>query len=335
MGFPLTPEIKAQLAEQKKECVFCKIVRKEIPGQMVFEDKVTLALLDIYPAVKGHTLFLLKEHYPLFPYVPDEELAHYWGILPQLLKAVKLGIVTVSSNIFIANGGVAGQQAPHVMIHLLPRDEGDGFFSFLLKNKDNLTAEKAEAIRKPLLQFLRGYTIAEKTPEYLREIKKKSTVLFEDDKVILVLPAKGAIAGQLELYCKVEEMFLEKLSAEDSLHFFSIASAAASALFEGLKAQGTNILVKSGKTDDHPSGLLCAFILPRMQNDALQGLFWERKQPKYDLKSIEGKIKDKTWKVKSVAVKKEEKKAIVEEKKVSEKPKTIRDEIKEAMEKVR
>ena len=336
MGFPLTPEIKAQLAEQKKECVFCKIVKKEVPSQIVFEDKVTLAILDIYPAVKGHTIFLLKDHYPLFPYVPDEELAHFFGVLPQLLKAVKSGMVTVSASILIANGGVAGQQAPHVMIHLMPRDEGDGFFSFLLsRKKDNLTAEKIESIRRPLLQLVKGVGQREKYVAYLEEITKEGTILFEDEKVLLLLPRKAAVAGQLELYSKVEEKFVEKLSSEDSLHFFSVASAAASALFEGLKAQGTNIVVKSGKMDDHPSGLLCAYILPRMANDSLQGLLWERKQPKYDLKGIEGKIKDKTWKVKYVPMKKEEKK--VEEKKemVVQKPKTQRDEIREAMEKLR
>ena len=63
----LAPEIKAQLAEQKKQCVYCKIVAKEIPGKVVFEDTVTLGILDIYPAKKGHIVFTLKEHYPIVP----------------------------------------------------------------------------------------------------------------------------------------------------------------------------------------------------------------------------------------------------------------------------
>ena len=57
----LTPEIKAQLEEQKKQCVFCKINYGEIPGKKVFEDDKTVAFLDINPAVKGHILFMLKE----------------------------------------------------------------------------------------------------------------------------------------------------------------------------------------------------------------------------------------------------------------------------------
>ena len=70
----LPPELKSQLAEQKKQCIFCKIISKQTPAQIVFEDSKTLALLDIYPAVNGHTLYLLKEHYPILPYLSEEEL---------------------------------------------------------------------------------------------------------------------------------------------------------------------------------------------------------------------------------------------------------------------
>ena len=61
----LAPEIKKQLEEQKKQCIFCRLISGEIPNaKKVFEDDKTIALLDIYPALKGHTLFMLKEHYP-------------------------------------------------------------------------------------------------------------------------------------------------------------------------------------------------------------------------------------------------------------------------------
>ena len=85
----LSPELKAQLAEQKKQCVFCKLIAKEIPGKIVFEDAKTMALLDIYPAVKGHTLFLPKEHYPILPYMPEDDFTHFFSLLPSMTKAVK------------------------------------------------------------------------------------------------------------------------------------------------------------------------------------------------------------------------------------------------------
>src|SRR3989338_4048339 len=130
-----SPDVKAQLEAQKQQCVFCKLVKKEIPGKIVFEDAKTIALLDIYPAVKGHVLFMPKEHYPLLPYLPPQEFAYLFGILPQLCKAVQSAMVAPSVNIFIANGGVAGQQSYHFLIHILPRELGDVFFHFLFREK--------------------------------------------------------------------------------------------------------------------------------------------------------------------------------------------------------
>ena len=50
-------------------------------------------------------------------------------------------------------------------------------------------------------------------------------------------------------------------------------------VFEAVKAQGTNILLMSGESDDNPSGALAIHILPRWQDDDLQGLIWEPKLP--------------------------------------------------------
>ena len=46
-----------------KDCIFCKIIKKEIPADIVFEDSKTIAFLDINPASKGHTLVMPKNHY--------------------------------------------------------------------------------------------------------------------------------------------------------------------------------------------------------------------------------------------------------------------------------
>ena len=137
-----SPEIKAQLEEQKKQCIVCKLISGEMPAKTVFEDDKTIAMLDIYPAMKGHTLFLLKEHYPIMPYIPADEFHYFFGLIPQLTKAVKDALVEVSINVFIASGGVAGQQSPHFLIHLFPRAKDDGFFNFLFKPNVSLPEEK-------------------------------------------------------------------------------------------------------------------------------------------------------------------------------------------------
>ena len=125
----LTPEIKAQLAEQKKQCIFCKLISKEMEGKIVFEDDQTIAFLDINPIIKGHTLFMLKEHYPMPAYIPADEFKHMFALVANMSKAIKSGMVRTGMNVFVAIGGAAGQQSPHFLIHFLPREEGDGFFN--------------------------------------------------------------------------------------------------------------------------------------------------------------------------------------------------------------
>ena len=104
----LTPEIKAQLAEQKKQCVFCKIISKEVQSNIIFEDSTGIAVLDIFPVSKGHITYLPKEHYPLMMYLQPNEFRHFFSLLPPLAKAVQLSMVATAINIFIAGGGAAG-----------------------------------------------------------------------------------------------------------------------------------------------------------------------------------------------------------------------------------
>jgi len=320
----LTPEVKAQLEQQKKDCVFCKIIKKEIQSKIVFEDEKTLGVLDIYPAVKGHTLYMLKEHYPIMPYLPVEDFTHLFGLLPQLTKAVKGAMVSIALNIFIANGGAAGQQYPHFLIHLMPRDEGDGFFQFLFNRKEKKLAEdKVKQLQATLMQIMQNYFLSSPQewhrgigtrPSYLQGIESKGMVLYEDEKVLCLLPFLNIAAGQMELYSKLEERYIEKLAIWDAVYLFTVGSFCASLLFQVAGAQGTNLLVKSGITDDNRDGRLCVHILPRAQNDSLQGLHWQPEQPKYNLDGVQEKIKEKMWNVKFKAEQAVEKKKVVEEK---------------------
>jgi len=343
----LTPELKQQLAEQKKQCVFCKLIAKEIPGKIVFEDEKTIALLDIYPAVKGHTLFLPKEHYPILPYMPEDDFTHFFSLTPTLTKAIKDSMVATAFNLFIASGGAAGQQAPHFMVHCMPREQGDGFFNFLFTKKGKLLDEEpkkvlVQNVPLALQRSLKRSNPSKEQPIFLQKVYAASTVLYEDDQILCVLPHSGTVPGHIQLYSKKEEKYLEKLSAEDSVYFFMAASVVASLLFEALKAQGTNIILKSGVTDDNPDGKLCLHILPRKQDDSLQSLLWQPQQPKYNLDGVMEKIKDKMWKVKYREEKKEVPKA---EKNLStplkikipekEKPIDAGDEIRAAIERIK
>lgn len=130
----MTPE---QIAEyQKQNCIFCKIIKGEIPSRKAYEDDQVISILDINPAAKGHLLLMTREHYPILPLIPFDTAAHMFGATKGLANALKQAIVTNKATIFIANGAIAGQQSPHFLYHIIPREAGDGLDNFIVPSKD-------------------------------------------------------------------------------------------------------------------------------------------------------------------------------------------------------
>lgn len=112
------------LQKQQSRCPFCSIVKKEIKTFIVYEDESVMAILDINPANKGHVLLFPLEHTETLMDLKDVD--HIFRVAKKINDAVVKGLGVTGTNIFIANGQVAGQMTPHFMIHIIPRVEGDG-----------------------------------------------------------------------------------------------------------------------------------------------------------------------------------------------------------------
>ncbi|MBS3142350.1 HIT domain-containing protein [Candidatus Woesearchaeota archaeon] len=110
---------------QKKQCIFCHIVAGRAQAKKVYEDEHCIGILDINPANPGHVLLLPKEHYAIMPQIPDKEIMHLGITAKKLSHALLRALHADGTNIFIANGVVAGQKAQHFMIHIIPRKEHD------------------------------------------------------------------------------------------------------------------------------------------------------------------------------------------------------------------
>jgi len=121
------------LEEQKVNCPMCKIVSGEIPAQKVYENQHVIAIMDINPATKGHILVLPKEHYPILPIVPPETFKELFKAVRDINKCVEDGMISQGTTTLIASGGAAGQQLPHMLIHIIPREAGDNLEKFDLK----------------------------------------------------------------------------------------------------------------------------------------------------------------------------------------------------------
>lgn len=115
------------------DCIFCKIVKGEIPAQKVYEDSSRLVFLDIAPMNYGHLLIIPKEHYKNFFETPDEVLADLIKLSKKMAKAMCKALGTDSFYLRINTNKAAGQLVDHLHFHLIPRFIEDGLSSWLTK----------------------------------------------------------------------------------------------------------------------------------------------------------------------------------------------------------
>ena len=108
-----------------EDCIFCKIVKGEIPSAKVYEDDKIIGFLDIAPSNKGHCLIVPKQHYETLLEIPDDDLSIIIKTTKKVAKALSLSVGNGAFNLVMNNGKVAGQLVPHAHIHLIPRFKGD------------------------------------------------------------------------------------------------------------------------------------------------------------------------------------------------------------------
>lgn len=104
------------------ETIFTKIINKEIPSNIIYEDKTHLAFLDISPFEKGHTLVIPKKPYLTIMDMPENEFIELMKLVKKIAnhyeKELNCGI-----NIFQNNKVISGQEVMHVHFHIVPRLE--------------------------------------------------------------------------------------------------------------------------------------------------------------------------------------------------------------------
>lgn len=108
------------------DCIFCRIVRREAPAHIIYEDEHTLAFLDIYPLTEGHTMVIPAGHYGTLEETPAEEIARVFTTVQRVSEALRRALGAEATTVGINNGRAAGQVVPHLHVHVLPRFSGDG-----------------------------------------------------------------------------------------------------------------------------------------------------------------------------------------------------------------
>ncbi|KAI0655422.1 HIT-like protein [Cubamyces menziesii] len=98
-------------------CIFCKIIKGEIPSFKLIETEKVYSFLDIGPLSKGHALIIPKYHAEKLHEVPDE----YFGDVLPAAKKIALALGAENYNLLQNNGRIAHQEVDHVHFHVIPK----------------------------------------------------------------------------------------------------------------------------------------------------------------------------------------------------------------------
>ena len=126
------------------DCIFCKIISKEVSAKILYEDEYSISFLDAFPVAKGHTLVIPKKHFAQIQDMSSDMNQKLFDTVHKMIT--KIDSVMGSTLVLIHNGKDSGQEIMHVHVHLIPRgidDSGDNLDS-MFKNKIKLTDDEID-----------------------------------------------------------------------------------------------------------------------------------------------------------------------------------------------
>jgi histidine triad (HIT) family protein len=130
-----------------ENCLFCKLVNKEIPALVVYEDDDTISFMELNPSAPGHVMVILKKHGNNILEYSQNELGKLMSSVQKVAKKIEKALEPDSISIGINHKERRG--VPHLHVHLIPRWENDkgSIIQSVVKNKPK---ESREAIAEKL-----------------------------------------------------------------------------------------------------------------------------------------------------------------------------------------
>lgn len=126
------------------DCIFCKILEKQVPNYTIYEDKFVLAFLDIFPHAKGHTVVIPKRHTEKFVDLNEEEMNNLIFGVRKTMDKIQAVLNPDGFNVGWNESPAGGQVVPHLHIHIFPRYNNDGGTSVhsIIKNSGEIKVEE-------------------------------------------------------------------------------------------------------------------------------------------------------------------------------------------------
>ena len=126
-------------------CLFCRMIQGEVATPVVYESEVAFAFLDHRPVFAGHCLVLPRRHIETLAHVPPELLGPFFAEVQLISRAVETAMAAQGT--FVAMNNRISQSVPHLHVHVVPRNRGDGLKGFFWPRTRYATAEESERVR--------------------------------------------------------------------------------------------------------------------------------------------------------------------------------------------
>lgn len=111
---------------QDSNCIFCKIISGKISARTVAQNQNAIAILDAFPVAPGHTLVIPRDHIVKVQDADAEQSRDIFSLVRLAAAAVESGLGVEGSLVAVHNGRAAGQEVPHLHVHVIPRQDDDG-----------------------------------------------------------------------------------------------------------------------------------------------------------------------------------------------------------------
>lgn len=188
--------------EYDPENIFAKIIDGTVPCFKVFESKATVAFLDAFPMVDGHTLVVPKlKGYTQFIDMPPLKASEFLRDLQTVAKAVKEAVGASGVNIWQNNGRDAGQEVFHPHFHVVPRFENDKLMQYPKSASSMISADAATPIMKKIEGVLNPPVTLTK-PKFVKMSSVKPWTVGANLKVRVTEDLKP-VAGKAETFYEV------------------------------------------------------------------------------------------------------------------------------------
>ncbi|MGA7898179.1 MAG: HIT family protein [Nitrososphaeraceae archaeon] len=137
-------------------CIFCKIIKGQIPARILNQDDLAVAMLDAFPLADGHTLVVPKIHYSKIQDMDRDTSASVFSLVRKISAALEKAVNVNSTTIAIHNGKEAGQEIPHLHVHIIPRtkDDGAGPVHSMFENRPSLNTDQFDLIYRNIRKVL-------------------------------------------------------------------------------------------------------------------------------------------------------------------------------------